>query len=140
MGSASLAIALAIGGCAAPTPPRKPAAPAVSYDGMYHGTVAVTGVGAGVPPAGCATDPHIMLQVRNNAFTYSQAHPNDNGAGAAAETAETTTTYSVAIAPDGRFSGQSQVGGSITGVVSGTHMVGTIEGLVCVYSLTADRV
>jgi hypothetical protein len=144
MRSACVVIALAVAGCAAssftPVPAPTPPAPSVSFDGTYQGSVALTGVGAGVPSVGCVTNPQVTLQVRNNAFTLSQAHPNDKGAGTAAETAETTTTYAVTIAPNGTFGGQSQVGGSVTGVISGTHMTGTIEGLVCVYSLTADRV
>ena len=130
IGLATLATGLAIGGCT-PQPPPPPAAPAVSYDGTYQGTVSLTNVGAGVPRAGCATTPQMVLQVKNNAFTYSQPHPNMTGVG--------TTTYTVTIAPNGSFSGQSQVTGTMSGTVSGTHMAGTIDGIECVYSFAADR-
>ncbi len=136
-GLATLATGLALSGCAPPPPP--PPAPAVSYDGTYQGTVMLTGVGAGVPREGCATDPRIALQVKNNAFTYVQGHPNSNVTAPGMPTVSATATYTVAVAPNGSFSGQSDVSGTMTGMISGTHMSGTIEGIVCVYSFTADR-
>jgi len=139
---AAMGLVLAGGGLAgcvprAPAPPPPaPAAPALSYDGTYRGTVRLSGLGAGVPAQGCATDPNIVLQVQNNAFTYSQPHPQaaTSGPGGSA-----TVVYAVAIAPDGSFSGQSQVSGTMTGTVQGGHMSGTINGLECVYSFFADR-
>jgi hypothetical protein len=133
IGLATLAIGLAIGGCTPqpPPPPPAPPPPVTTYDGTYQGTVKLTNVGAGVPRKGCATTNKIVLQVKNSAFTYAQPHPNMTGNG--------TTTYTVTIAPNGSLSGQSQLSGQITGTVSGTHMAGTIDGIECVYSFTADR-
>jgi hypothetical protein len=138
IGLATLATGLALGGCAAPPPPPPPA-PVVSYDGTYTGILTLTGVGAGVPREGCATSPQLALQVKNNAFTYVQAHPKANVSAPGMPTVSATTTYTVAVAPNGTFSGQSEVSGTMTGAISGTHMTGTIEGIVCVYSFTADR-
>ena len=128
---------LALSACApqkAAAPPMA-SAPATSYDGIYKGKVELAGLGAGVPAAGCATSPSITLQIQNNGFVYSQAHPNAATTGPASA----TTTYTVAVAPDGSFSGQSQLSGTMSGTISGTHMSGTIDGLECVYSFSADR-
>ncbi len=111
----------------------------VSYDGTYIGTVTLTGVGAGVPRQGCITNPQVTLQVKNNAFTYVQTHPNSNVTAPGMQTVSATTAYSVAVAQNGSFSGQSDVAGTMTGSIAGTHMTGMIEGIVCVYSFAADR-
>jgi hypothetical protein len=138
IGLATLATGLALGGCAAPSSQPVSAAPAVSYDGTYTGALTLTGVGAGVPREGCATSPQMTLQVKNNAFTYVQPHPNSNVTAPGMPTVS-ATAYTVAVAPNGTFSGQSDVAGTMTGAITGTHMTGTIEGIVCVYSFTADR-
>jgi hypothetical protein len=138
IGLAALATGLALSGCASPPPPP-PAPPPVSYDGTYQGTVKLTGVGAGVPRVGCATNPKITFQVLNNAFTYVQTHPKSNVTAPGMTPVSATTTYTVAIAQNGSFSGQSDVSGSMTGTIASGHMAGTIEGMVCVYSFTADR-
>ncbi len=138
IGLATLVTGLALSACAPPPPPPPPA-PVVSYDGTYNGTLTLSGVGAGVPQEGCATSPQLTVQVRNNAFTYVQPHPNSNVTAPGMPTVSATTTYTVAVAPNGTFSGQSDVSGTMTGAISGTHMTGTIEGIVCVYSFTADR-
>ncbi len=139
IGLAALATGLALGGCATPPPPAPAPAPAVSYDGTYTGTLTLAGVGAGVPREGCFTNPQITLQVKNNAFTYVQTHPKANVTAPGMATVSATTTYAVAVAPNGTFSGQSEVSGTMTGAISGPHMTGMIEGIVCVYSFTADR-
>jgi hypothetical protein len=134
-----LAAGLAIDACT-PAPPPPPPAPAISYDGTYQGAVVLKDIAAGVASVGCAPNPHLVLQVKNNAFTYVQPHKSDllsttpgTGKGVA------SAIYTVAIAQNGSFGGQSQEAGTIAGVISGTHMTGTIEGLECVYSFTADR-
>jgi hypothetical protein len=140
IGLATLATGLVLGGCTPPpSPPPPVSAPAVSYDGTYVGSVTLNGVGAGVPREGCVTDPRLTLQVKNNAFTYVQTHPNSNVTAPGMATVSATTTYSVAVAPNGSFSGQSDVSGTMTGTITGTHMSGMIEGMVCVYSFSADR-
>ncbi len=138
IGLATLATGLVLGGCTPPPPPPPPA-PVVSYDGTYRGTVTLTGVGAGIPREGCVTDPKLVIQVSRNAFTYVQSHPKSDVTAPGVQPVSATTTYSVKVAPNGSFSGQSEVAGSMTGTISGTHMAGTIEGIVCVYSFTADR-
>jgi hypothetical protein len=130
IGLTTLATGLALIGCAAPPPPP-PAAPVVSYDGTYTGTLTLTGVGAGVPREGCATSPRLTLQVK--------AHPTANVTAPGMPTVSATTTYTVAVAQNGTFSGQSEVSGTMTGAIAGTHMTGSVEGIVCVYSFTADR-
>jgi hypothetical protein len=131
--------ALALGGCT-PTPPAPPPpAPAVSYDGTYQGTVTLLNVGAGVPRIGCQTAPQIALTVKNNSFTYVQTHPQATISAPGFPTTNATATYAVTVAPNGSFSGQSQLSGTMSGAITGTHMAGKIEGLECVYSFTADR-
>ncbi len=137
--TATMAIALAIGGCTS-APPAPAAAPAVSYDGTYTGSVTLTDVGAGVAVAGCVTPPRLTVQVKNNTFTYVQPHPGATISEPGTPSgASETTTYMNTIAPNGSFSGQSEMAGTMSGVISGTHMSGQIEGLECVYTFTADR-
>jgi hypothetical protein len=125
IGMATLATGLAIGGCTPAPPPPPPAPPAISYDGTYQGTVTLTNVGAGVPRIGCAAPPQMVVQVRNNAFTFVQPHP--------------TTTYTVSIAQNGTFNGLSEVSGQMMGTIAAGHMTGTIQGIECVYSFTANK-
>jgi hypothetical protein len=123
--------------CASKPPP--PAAALVSptaYDGTYKGTVAVTYVNSGADPKWCETDKAIALQIANGAFTYAQAHPLlvlTPGTGT------TTATYVATVAPDGSFSATSAAGGQFTGKIAGTKLTGTINGIGCSYSLSADR-
>ncbi len=139
IGMATLATGLAIGGCTPPPPPAPPPKPTVSYDGTYTGTVTLVNVGAGVPRIGCAAPPQVTLQVKNNAFTYVQTHPKATIKAPGFPTESATTTYTVAIAQNGSFSGQSEVSGTMTGTITGGHMTASIEGIECVYSLAADR-
>jgi hypothetical protein len=130
-GFLALATGLALGGCASQPPPPPPPGPVVAYDGTYRGTVQVTGMGAGGNRDWCATNPHVVLQVRNGEFSYTQTHPNAPD--------QSTNTYTISIAADGVLSGQSDTATAMFGTVSGSHMAATIEGLTCVYSLAADR-
>jgi hypothetical protein len=133
---AGLAITvLALAGCT-PTPgaPTGTAAPApaaaVSWDGTYRGTVQITGLGSGTMRQWCETDPQIVFQVSNNAFSYAMPHPNapDNP----------SPVYAATIASDGTFS-TTLASGTMRGHVSGTHISGEIDGSVCVYSFALDR-
>ena len=114
---------------------------AVSFDGNYHGSVALAGVASGIDRQMCAVDPHLSLLVTNNSFTYTQPHPNIAGTSPGITAQATTPIYTATIAPDGSFSGQSNgvEGGTIQGIVSGTHMSGTINGLLCGYKFSAER-
>jgi hypothetical protein len=113
----------------------------VSFDGRYDGAVQVTGVVAGGNPRQCAVDTHLSLLVTANAFSYTQSHPGMANTAPGLNAAATTVTYSATIGPDGAIRGDSgTMGGAIEGVVSGTHMNGTINGLACYYSFTADRI
>ncbi len=135
-----MATGLAIGGCTpTPPPPAPPATPAVSYDGTYHGTVTLTDSGPGVPRIGCATAPQMTVQVTNNHFTYVQPHPKATVSAPGFQTTNADADYAATVAPNGNFSGQSQLAGTISGSIQGGHMTGTIEGLECVYSFSADR-
>ncbi len=136
--TAIMAIAPAIGGCTPPPPPMP--APTAAYDGTYTGKVTLTDVGAGVAVAGCVTPPNLTLQVKNNAFTYVQPHPGATVSEPGTPSgASETTTYMNTVAPNGSFNGQSEMAGTMGGVITGTHMTGQIEGLECVYTFTADR-
>lgn len=148
------ATGLGLTGCAPPLPPPPPApvaaptGPAVSYDGTYRGTIKMTGTGAGVPIGGCNTSPRFTLQVANNAFTYQQPHPNERVSATGNPSVDpkinalnnSRAVYVATIAQNGTFSGQSQVAGTIAGSIVDGHMAGTIEGIVCVYAFTADRI
>ena len=120
-------------GCTAPRAPLP--TPAVSYDGRYQTTVEfVSG-----DPRMCATEPHVLLQVTNNQFTYAQPHPNIAGTSPTLTRQATTSTYVAAIDPQGNISGTSDLNGSISGHIDGTHMTGRLVGLLCSYSFDADR-
>ena len=142
--SACLALG-AVWGCAdrvsAPEGPQA-AAPlsSVSFDGRYEGTVQVVGVASGVDPKTCATDPRLSLQVTNNSFIYAQPHPNAAGTSPSLTVEKTTATYTATIAPDGTITDSSpHVGTTIVGRVTGSHMSGSLKGLLCSYAFTADR-
>jgi hypothetical protein len=121
------------GAGSAPTPP-------VSFDGRYDGSIQITGVASGGSQQQCATAPQISLQVANNSFTYVQSHPNIANTAPGVTAQNTAATYSATISADGSISGDSgDLGGTIQGRVSGTHMSGTINGLLCFYDFKADR-
>lgn len=110
--------------------------PAVSFDGRYEGSIQISGVSSNVAQQQCATNQRLSLQVTNNAFTYHQTHTN-----VANLAPGLNPTYTANIAPNGLITGNSgDMGGTIQGTVSGTHMSGTITGLLCSYAFTADRV
>ena len=106
------------------------AAPVVSWDCTYRGTVQVTGLGSGMQRQWCETDPAMMVQVSGNAFTYAMPHPNAPG--------NPTPLYPATIASDGTF--RSQIGsGIMSGRVIAGHMSGTIDGSACVHAFSMDR-
>ncbi len=114
--------------------------PAVSFDGRYVGSVQVSGAASGTDERECATSPQISLQVTNNRFTYLQPHPNLANTAPGVTAQNTAATYVATISADGLISGDSgDLGGTIQGRVSGTHMSGTINGLLCFYEFKADR-
>ncbi len=135
----ALGCAIAIGGCAAGTPTTLanavPATPGISFDGLYQGSIQVTATSAAsaMQRSWCETDSHVTLQVTNNAFSYAPPHPN-------LSPDVPTSVYSASIAPDGSFAAVSEQQTTMNGKVTGTHMTAVINGLACVYSLTADRV
>jgi hypothetical protein len=128
---AVLAATTIVGCTPAQSPPPSAVAPAaVSWDGTYRGTVQITGLGSGTQRQWCETDPQIVFQVSNNAFSYAQPHPNAPN--------NPTPVYAATIASDGTFR-SSLANGTMTGRVAGTHMSGEIDGAVCVYSFALDR-
>ena len=128
----ALLAATTIVGCTpAQSPPSSAVAPAaVSWDGIYRGSVQITGIGSGTLRSWCETDPQIVFQVSNNAFSYAQPHPNAPN--------NPTPVYAATIAPDGTFN-TTLASGTMRGRVTGTHMSGEIDGSVCVYSFALDR-
>jgi len=135
--ASAAALALGLNACApqrAAAPPA-PAAPPVSYDGTYVGTIAVSGSGAGVPIGGCNTDPRLTLVVSGNSFTYRQDHPN-------AKTNDPNfgiITYTGTIAQNGYVSGTSDFSGSIRGQIVDGQMSGVMDGAVCVYTFRVQK-
>jgi hypothetical protein len=110
-------------------------APSTSYDGRYEGSVQVTGVMSGGDLRWCETDRRLSLQVSNNTFSYTQAHPNVPKA----MIDRATVIYTASINPDGAITGTSSTYGSLEGRVSGSHMSGTMKGPGCFYTFAADR-
>lgn len=131
----SIVIGIAFVGCAnkvpTPTASAPPAAPGISFDGTYRGAVQITGTASSAPRSWCETPNPIMIQVSGNTMNYAMPHPNVMG--------NPTPTFAVPIAQDGSFQGQASAGGSITGQINGSRMTGTISGVGCAYSLSADR-
>lgn len=135
------ALAFGVAGCATRPAPPSASATKTSFDGRYEGSVQVAGAAVGVNIASCATDPHLTLQVVDNTFTYVQPHPDVAGTAPSLTPEATTATYSASIAADGSISGTSgRSNATIRGGISGTHMSGTIKGILCSYTFTADRV
>ena len=63
---------------------------------------AITGLGSGVQREWCETNPNIVLQVTNGAFTYAMPHPNTPS--------NFTPVYTATIAADGSFRSQIDTG------------------------------
>ena len=139
-----LALGAAIAGCATQSPSTAGSGaspPAASFDGRYDGSIQVTGVASAGNIQECATAPQISLQVKNNRFTYAQPHPNLANSAAGVTAQNTMATYNAIVTADGSIRGDSgNLGGTIQGQVSGNHMSGTINGLLCYYSFNADRI
>lgn len=131
------ASALTLWGCADPPPP---VLPKTSFDGHYRGTVELTAPAAGLTREQCATDRAMAVEVRGNAFTYAQPHRNLAGTGAGLTTESTTITYTATIAPDGILRGTSdRMGGTIAGHAGNGHIDGRIDGALCYYRFSLER-
>jgi len=141
--AACLALGVAAWGCSSPPPvsadPGAAAEPLPSFDGRYQGVVQLAASGNGGWAFQCATDPRISLQVANNAFVYVQPHRNLEGTSPYLTAEVTTTTYNGAITSDGTVRGTGTRNGTISGRLTGTHMSGEINGLLCHYTFTAER-
>ena len=139
----SLAAGIATASCAGPAPQSRPAAvprAAVSYDGRYEGTIRVAGGSVSMNPQECAAPPRFAVEVRNNRFSLAQPH-SDVAAGTSSLRDSSTPVYNATVRPDGTISGISnETNVPIEGRISGAHMVGQINGLLCYYDFTADRV
>ncbi len=123
-------LAAMLGACGAPPAPVE-ALPTVSYDGHYQGQVAITGVASGADKSWCDTAKTISVDVVDNAFVFSQVHPN--------VVQEGPISYEVAVARDGTFRGESDVTGIMSGKIDGTTMTGVVDGIGCAYSVNATR-
>ena len=53
-----------------------PSAPPVSWDGVYRGTIQITGIGSSIDRRWCETDPQMTVQVAAGKFSYAMPHPN----------------------------------------------------------------
>jgi hypothetical protein len=139
-----LAFGVMVSGCTnqpASTTSGSVATAAVSFDGHYEGSVQVTGVASGSDIRECAIDSRLSVQVTNDTFIYAQSHPNIVNTAPDLTARTTTATYNATISADGSIKGDSgNLNGNIEGRVSGTHMAGSINGLVCYYKFVADRV
>jgi hypothetical protein len=138
-GSVALGLALAASGCANQAPqPMAPPAAAISYDGIYAGTLRVTGASVNVNQSNCATDPRFSVNVTGNQFSFPLPHPAAvKGTPSLRDAA--TPIYNASIAPDGTIKGLSDDTSVMNGRVAGTRMTGQIYGLLCYYTFTADR-
>jgi hypothetical protein len=131
---AAVIAVIASAGCGSPPklassdPPSS--VPSVSWDGVYRGTVQITGLGSGMDTKWCETDPQMTVQVVGGKFSYAMPHPN--------VPANPTPVYPATIAPDGSFLSDIE-SGVMTGQVTGSHMTGTIDGSACVYSFSLVR-
>jgi hypothetical protein len=136
-----LAAAVLLWGCAPPRPPSPPPTPAVSFDGHYEGTVRGTAAAAGFTMQQCAPIPQLSLQVTNNSFTYVMQHPNVTNGAAGLPSDQTAVHYTAYIAPDGTLTGTNDSSdANIVGQVTGRQMSGQINGILCSYTFTANRV
>lgn len=120
--------------CSSPqpaAPPPPPAAPAVSFDGHYTGSIRVTKSHSNW----CDTSPAVSLSVQGNAFTWTLVRPN------LPQAELYNPTFQVSIGPDGSFSVEGGNGEltSLTGLIAATHMAGQIEGKYCGYAFSAER-
>jgi hypothetical protein len=136
-------VGIAVSGCAGPAQQIQSAAgPSVSssYDGRYAGTVKVTGGSVGMSARDCETPQGISIDVKNNQFSLAQPHPNV-GESTPSLREKTTPVYNATIRSDGSIVGTSgNSTATMVGRISGTHMSGQINGLLCYYEFTADRV
>src|SRR5262249_47632871 len=113
-----------------PTPPPQPA---VSYDGRYVGSI--HSVGSVQGQNWCDTPASVTIVVSANTFNYTLPHPN------LPHTPLYNPAFTMQIRPDGSFRG---TGGelefaSMSGQITGTHLVGQIDGSDCSYAFAADR-
>lgn len=134
VGRAAVLLGVVVSGCS-PAPEMAPTAvPAISYDGQYSGTVALTGVASGADRSWCEVSPLFAVDVVNNGFSYSYSLLN------LAKLSNTgPVLYSVTVARDGSFQGQSNSTGIMQGRIENGAMTGNIDGVGCAYRFTAQR-
>jgi hypothetical protein len=131
---AATGVMLLLAGCTpepkAPATATVDAKPSMSWDGMYRGSIQVTGLGSGIEASWCETDPQMLVRVSSAAFSYAMPHPNAPG--------NPTPVYSGNVASDGTFT--ANLGsGTMAGRITGDRMEGKIDGSVCVYSFAMTR-
>jgi hypothetical protein len=128
-GRTALVLALMLAACGQKPPPPLPV---VYYDGQFRGSIHLTGVASGADKSWCEASPQFSVEVVQNAFTFTQQHPQTpNGGGG--------STYLVTVARDGTFQGESSSTGLMTGKIDGTQMTGNVDGIGCAYQFTATR-
>jgi hypothetical protein len=129
-----------VSGCTTSGPPPAsplPTAAPVSLDGNYRGTIRLTASAvSGAQANWCDTPPVISLLLQNNAFSYILAHPNlpkDSNY-------SLSPSFAGAVASDGSSDVTSQNGeAEMVGRITGSRMVGQINGTGCSYAFTAER-
>lgn len=122
---------LAAGGCVeAPPQVAPPALPAVAVNGSYMATIALTDMAPGFQKQWCDTKPTAPITVVDNAFRYAMAHPGMPG--------NPTPVYEVQIKEDGTFRVENEAG-VMLGSSDGTAIKAKINGTVCYYDFSAQR-
>jgi hypothetical protein len=137
---ASVVIVSAIAGCVTSNPLPAPAAQTiapVAFDGTYRGSIRLTSSGiSGGQTSWCDTPPAISLSLQKGSFNYVLVHPNVPKDSAYSM----SPNFAVTVAPDGSFTASSQNGeAQMVGQITGSHLVGRIDGSACGYAFTADR-
>ena len=126
-----LVVVLMIAGCAGSVGTIHPdpvPVPVATFDGSYRSTLRITSASA--KAFWCNTPGQPVITVANGQFTYLVAHIDVTGSPPA--------MFPATMARNGSFKGATN-DGIISGQMDGTHMEGTLDGELCTYSFTADR-
>lgn len=136
----TLAIALAVFGCAdPPAPPPQVVAPVTAFDGRWSGSMRLTGAASSVPQDSCNVPPRFSIDVRNGQFLLAQPHPLVGSTSPSLRGAS-TLDYEATISADGSFTGVADsTGATLSGRIVDGRMDGNIYGLLCYYSFSAQR-
>ena len=126
-----MVLTLMITGCAGsmgvmhtePPPPT-----VTSFDGSYRDTIRITS--KIMDASWCQTSGQPTITVQNGHFGYAVQQSNVSDS--------PTKIFQADMAQDGSFRGQTN-SGITSGRVSGTHIEGRLDGAVCIYAFSGDR-